>query len=501
MLRYALRRVLWVFPSVIGVSLITFYVLSLLPTAAQATSEDSRRRRFEDLPLFFNLDPEDVRARATEAAMEVADAPPGEAEDAVRELVRLGGAALPVVLPQLDQLAPERRVRLALALAPLAERMRLDHREAARDPERVVVFWNRFWEARGVEFRDATARSAVRRYARYGTEARAEQLRALDTFALPHLFDELAPPAGMAEMPETRRLLAMIAHVTDSPTELAADATPEDAARAVERWTGWWMVYETDYIRLSGADRVAAFAVQTRYGKWAYEAFVLRLGYDLRGRRILDELVERAKVTITVVSFGVAVAYLLAMAFGSLSAWYRRRSVDRLLAALMLVPYAASPALLAAVCLYFGARAGLGWAVALLALALVADPARHQRAALTTLLTEDFVRAARARGVGRLTLVLRHGLPHTLLPLVTRSALELPVALTACFVLEAAFRLEGLGAVTVEAALGRDHRWLMALSLLGAAWGVISLVLADIGSAAFDPRLRDVLSPTRGGRA
>jgi peptide/nickel transport system permease protein len=498
MLRYAFRRLLWVFPSVIGVSLITFYVLSLLPVSG-ATSSDERRRRFDDLPLFFNLDPRDVRARATDAANAVAEAEPGQAAEAEAELVRLGGAALPVVIPQLDQLAPERRVRLALALAPLADRMQIDQRAFARDPERVVVFWNRFWQARGVEFRDATARSAVRRYARYGTEARAEQLRALDTFALPLLFEELRAPAGMAELSETRRLLSMIAHVTGMPEREAEGATLEEARRLVERWSSWWMIYETDFVRLSGADRVAAFAVETRYGKWAYEAFALRLGYDLHGRRILDELLGRARVTITVVSLGVTVAYLLAIAFGSLTAWFRGRPVDRIVSALLLVPYAASPALLAALCLYLGVRAGIGWAVALLALALVADPTRHQRAALLPVLSEDFVRAAMARGASRLALVTRHALPHALLPLVTRSALELPVALTGCFVLEAAFHLDGLGAVTVEAALARDHRWLMALSLLGATWGVLSLVLADIGSATVDPRLREVLSPARGG--
>ena len=73
-----------------------------------------------------------------------------------RELLRLGGASLPHLLPRLDSLAPRERVRVALSLAPLVARMGLDHQGEPEDPERVVLFWSRFWDTRGIEgFRSA----------------------------------------------------------------------------------------------------------------------------------------------------------------------------------------------------------------------------------------------------------------------------------------------------------------------------------------------------------
>lgn len=504
MLRYAFRRMLWVFPSVIGVSLITFYLLSLIPRGdAVPTTEEQRRVQFDDLPLFVNISPKDIRVRVAAArdalladSFEPGGMTPAKAE---QELLRLGGAALPVLLPELDELAPSSRVKVALALAPLAERMGLEHDGAIHDPERVVVFWNRFWEARGVEFRAGTAVSAVRRYTRYGTDARADQLRLLDTFALPALFEALEMPDGFVEVDGARRLVDMISHVTGIPDRIAEYASSEEAGAVVLRWHRWWTVYEADYVRLAGASRVAAFAVQTRYGKWAYEAVGMQLGIDRRGRPLLAELLRRSRVTFTILALGIALAYLLAIPLGSIAAWWRGSMVDRAIAATVLVPYAASPALLVTAAVGFGVQpeAAMMWAVILLAIALVADPTRQQRAALLPVLSEDYVRAALARGASRIRVLLVHGLRNAMLPVVTRAALELPVALTGCFVIEAALGLDGLGEATVSAVTTHDHRWLMALAVSGAVWSVMGLVLTDIAYATLDPRLRSALSPQR----
>src|SRR4051812_40075682 len=129
MLRHALRRFLWTLPTLVGVSIVSFLFLSYVPdltddpafaaTLAPGELARLRRERFLDLPRFVNTRPNDVARRAEDAARAVAEGGPG-AGDAARELARLGGAALPHVLPRLDQLAPEPRARVALALAPIA---------------------------------------------------------------------------------------------------------------------------------------------------------------------------------------------------------------------------------------------------------------------------------------------------------------------------------------------------------------------------------------------
>src|SRR5690349_8726860 len=128
MIRHAVRRLLWTIPTLVGVSIVSFLLLSFVPdptddpviasTLSAADLARIRRERFVDLPRFVNVLPRDVRARA-DAAVRAIAAESSDAEAARRELARLGGAAFPHVLPVLDALAPEPRERVAIALAPV----------------------------------------------------------------------------------------------------------------------------------------------------------------------------------------------------------------------------------------------------------------------------------------------------------------------------------------------------------------------------------------------
>ncbi|HZO17248.1 MAG TPA: ABC transporter permease [Polyangiaceae bacterium] len=498
MLRYALRRVLWVFPSVLGVSLIAFFVLSLVPVEIPGDDSGAMRHfRFLDRPLFFNLEPSDVRSRSLQAVEALTNAPEGSAEAqlAQDELVRLGGAALPFVLPPFEDMTPAKRVRVALALAPIAERMGIEHRGEPNDPEQAVTFWNRFWQSHGTEFHAPTARSAVNRYARYGTEARALEITRLDTFALPAVMDAIYVPQSAEEMPPLRRLLAMASHVTGRKDRIGESTTPAEAKSAVERWRRWWLAFETDYVPLTGASRAAAFLLETRYGKWVFETVVLRLGKDALGRPLLDELVKRARVTAVVLLAGLALAYFLAVPLGIASAYRRGLLLDRGIAASVLVPYLLSPVLLGLLAFHLGlASVGPGlWASVLLAAALSAEPMRQQRTELMPVLVQEYIQAAIARGAGPLRVLVMHGLRNAAIPVITRATMELPVALTACFVLEQAFGLAGIGEATLQAIQHRDTGWLMTLSLCGTVWAVVAMVLTDVTYGLLDPRMRHTL--------
>jgi peptide/nickel transport system permease protein len=504
MFRFAFRRLLWLVPSVLGVSLLAFLVLSLLPEPAAPARLDAEqwRRRLAASPLFFEVSPADVRSRVAAEVQRIVAAPAGSPDDTTgqEELARLGGAALPVVLPELDALGPSDRTRVALALAPIAERMGLPNAELATQPQHVVVYWNRFWGARAVEFSPATARSAVRRYARYGTEARAAQLRLLDTFALPYLIEALHLPRETADLTELRRVVGALSAVTGRDDRIRAHVSLGEAGAVVYHWQRWWLVYQDDYVRLTGSGRVAAFVMQSRYGKWVYETVVLRMGLDEQGRPVLDDLLARCRVTLTLLALGLALAYLVAVPLGASAAYLRGRVFDRLAATAVIVPYAASPMLLGALVLHWGAPIGqpMVWAVVTLALALAADPMRQSRAALLPVLTTEYVRASRARGAGPMHVLLVHGLRNALAPVATRMATEMPVAITGCFVLEQIFGLRGVGSATLDAVARHDTRWLMAVALGGSVLAVVALVTSDVAYATLDPRLRSSL--LRSGR-
>ncbi len=500
MLRHALRRLLWTLPTLVGVTVLTFLFLSYVPdrTDDPATARElgpervlaERRERFLDLPRFFNPMPRDVHLRASDAARAIAEDGP-DAPAARAELARLGGAALPHVLSGLDALEPEPRARVAVALAPVAERMALAHGDEARDPARAVAFWSRFWADRGIEFREASVRSAVRRMVRYGASSRADELRELDTFALDAIMGVLKRPTDAAGVERARTLIDVAAHVTGRDDRIAPGDGVEAAAACVDRWQKHWNVYRTDFVTLGGLSRVASMVLETRYGKWALGAVTLRFGVGHDGVPVLDKLGRRAPVTLVILFGAIALAYGAAIALGSLSAAYRNRPLDLGIACGVLGLYAVPTAVVAVVVARAtGAPpASLLAPTLVLALALVAAPTREQRSALASVLSQDFVRAALARGAGRPRAVLVHGLRNALLPIATLIALEPPMALGGAFVVERVFGLEGIGEATIRAVQVRDQSWLMALSIFAAATAALGVLAADLAYVLVDPRL------------
>jgi ABC-type dipeptide/oligopeptide/nickel transport system permease component len=496
MLAHALRRLLWSLPALIGISLVTFLFLSYVPDptddpaalAALGPVElgRQRRERFLDLPRFLNPAPRGVRERAGALVAAVTEGGPGAAE-AGAELSRLGGAALPFVLPRLDGLPPEQRRALALSLAPVARRMGNASPEVD-DPDRAVAFWTRFWDDRGIEFRPASVRSAVARLVRSGSPSRAADLHELDTFVLDDVLGALTPPRDVAGATRARALIEVAAHVTGRDDRLAPGDDVAAARACVERWQAYWSVYRSDFVADSGLGRVADMILETRYGKWAYDAVVHRFGKSAGGAPVLDEIEARVPVTLVIVFGAIGLAYTLAIPLGAVGAMLRGRRVDVVLTLAVLALYATPTAVLAVLARGVAGGSALA-AIAILAPALVAAPAAQQRSALGLALSQDYVRAAMARGASRPRAVLVHALRNALFPVATLATLEGPMALGGAFVVERVLHLRGIGELTMLAVQERDIAWLMAISMSAALIAAVFVVAADLAYIAVDPRI------------
>ena len=115
---------------------------------------------------------------------------------------------------------------------------------------------------------------------------------------------------------------------------------------------------------------------------------------------------------------------------------------------------------------------------------------RFTRGALLEVIGEDFMRTARAKGLGPLAALVRHALPNALLPLVTIVALHLGTLLSGALVVEVVFSYRGMGKLTYDAILANDYNLAMAALLLATAVTLASNILADVAYAWLDPRVR-----------
>jgi peptide/nickel transport system permease protein len=115
---------------------------------------------------------------------------------------------------------------------------------------------------------------------------------------------------------------------------------------------------------------------------------------------------------------------------------------------------------------------------------------RLARSELMTVLAQDHVRTARAKGLGEVAVVFRHGVRVALGPLVTAAGLELGGLVGGAMVTESVFRWPGLGQLSVQAALGRDSPLLSGIVLVSSATIALLTLLVDLSYRWLDPRQR-----------
>lgn len=309
--RLTFRRV---FPRLIRLLLtLSAVVLVGFYGAANAAKRPGSGWAYGSLPVFVNLAPRDVRDLSLEAMRAIAR---GEGEDAERgraELLRLGGAALPVVLPKLDTLEPSARGKVALALAPLALRMRVATAEDVASPERALLFWSRFWQDRSIDFRPTTVRRAVERLAERALSLRREDVIHADTYALEALVGALGQVRGPADVARVARLNSVLLHITGRGGALPREPSIEDAQRAAEHWQALWLQEGADFSVLEGPRRIAALVTETQFGKWLAQAVAWRLGRAQDGRPVVP------RVLAALPGSGVHVLLLLLLAIGAAS--------------------------------------------------------------------------------------------------------------------------------------------------------------------------------------
>jgi peptide/nickel transport system permease protein len=125
--------------------------------------------------------------------------------------------------------------------------------------------------------------------------------------------------------------------------------------------------------------------------------------------------------------------------------------------------------------------------------------ARFTRVSLLEVLGADYVRTARAKGLGERTVLIRHAARNALIPCVTVLLPEIPNILTGSIFIESVFRVPGLGGFFVTSSTSRDYPMILALTLLVAVlWGVTFLI-TDLLYTVLDPRIR-LTGSTRAGR-
>jgi peptide/nickel transport system permease protein len=122
--------------------------------------------------------------------------------------------------------------------------------------------------------------------------------------------------------------------------------------------------------------------------------------------------------------------------------------------------------------------------------AIAAVMMRHTRSAMLEVLSADYVRTARAKGLGEVRVVLHHALRNALLPVITLGALEFGELLSGAVLTEQVFTIPGFGKLIVDAVFNRDYAVVQGVVLCTALAFILLNLLADLAYTLVNPRLR-----------
>ena len=120
----------------------------------------------------------------------------------------------------------------------------------------------------------------------------------------------------------------------------------------------------------------------------------------------------------------------------------------------------------------------------------VAWYSRFLRSSMLDVIHQDYIRAARAKGLRERSVRYEHALRNAAIPLITMFALDIPFIFAGTVYVELLFSWPGMGRLYYQAATGRDYPVLMAILIIGAGLVFVCNLLADLGYAYLDPRVR-----------
>ncbi|GAB3528160.1 hypothetical protein GCM10027443_05710 [Pontibacter brevis] len=115
-------------------------------------------------------------------------------------------------------------------------------------------------------------------------------------------------------------------------------------------------------------------------------------------------------------------------------------------------------------------------------------------ASIQSAVQADYTRTAKAKGLAEGAIIRRHVLRNSLLPIITLVSDFLPSLVAGTFVIETVFAVPGIGRLLIESVLARDYPVLVSIVLVIAAFRIVAFVLADLGYALADPRLKQQLA-------
>lgn len=253
-------------------------------------------------------------------------------------------------------------------------------------------------------------------------------------------------------------------------------------------------------------------SIPEQYLRWLSAALTGDLGYSYTSAQpVLTLILSRLPATIELMLTAFVIATIIALPLGVYSAIYKHSFLDYFGTTISFLGIA-MPVFWFGLILQLVFAVWLGWLpssgretvgatnfwdhvshlilpAAVLSLRYIAGWSRYMRTSFLGVVNQDFVRTARAKGLGERSVMLVHTLKNAAIPVVSIMALDLAALFSGAVITETIFAWPGIGRLFVQAMYDRDYPLLMGILMLGSIMVVIFNLVADLLYGVLDPRI------------
>jgi peptide/nickel transport system permease protein len=289
------------------------------------------------------------------------------------------------------------------------------------------------------------------------------------------------------------------------PVEMQIAMNPKVTAEARERMRKFY-----------GLDK----PLHVQYINWVKRLAQLDFGRSFApdNRPVVDKIKERIPVTLSLNIIALIIEFGLAIPIGILAAVHRDTLLDKGITVFVFLGFAVPTFWLALLLMYlFGVK--LAWLpisglhslgsegftsfhwlwdlakhlllpISVATFGSLAGLSRYMRANMLEVIRQDYITTARAKGLSERAVIYRHALRNALLPVITLLGFSLPGLIGGSVIFETIFAIPGMGQLFYMGVMARDYPLVMGILVIGAGLTLVGNLLADLGYAFADPRIR-----------
>jgi len=298
---------------------------------------------------------------------------------------------------------------------------------------------------------------------------------------------------------------AVIHIAPGEPVEMQISMNPKVTAEARERLRKYYGLDKPLYVQ---------------YAVWVKKLAMLDFGRSFApgNRPVVERIKERIPVTLSLNIISLIIEFGVAIPIGILAAIRRDTLFDKGMTVFVFIGFAVPTFWLALLCMYlFGVK--LGWLpisglhsmgsesftmihwfldllkhlilpVSVAAFGSLAGLSRYMRSTMLDVIRQDYITTARAKGLTERAVIFRHALRNALLPVITLLGLSVPGLIGGSVIFETIFSIPGMGQLFYGGVMARDYPLVMGILVIGAGLTLVGNLLADVGYAMADPRIR-----------